>query len=71
MLVLSRKVGQRLIIADSVVVTVTEIDRGRVRLGIEAPQNIRVLREELRSHAPPLPAAAATAGAGNWGKAEG
>jgi carbon storage regulator len=47
MLVLSRMVGERLIIADQIVITVTQIDRGRVRLGIEAPPEVRVLREEL------------------------
>lgn len=65
MLVLSRKIGQRLVIADTVVVTITQIDHGRVRLGIEAPQNVRVVREELRRRAPPLPAAATAVGAGN------
>jgi carbon storage regulator len=47
MLVLSRMVGERLIIADQIVVTVTQVDRGRVRLGIEAPPDVRVLRAEL------------------------
>ena len=47
MLVLSRMVGERLIIADRIVVTVTQVDRGRVRLGIEAPPDVRVLRAEL------------------------
>ena len=35
MLILSRKPGERLIIADAIVVTITHIERGRVRLGIE------------------------------------
>jgi carbon storage regulator len=49
MLVLSRKLGERLVIADTIVVTVTQIDRGRVRLGIEAPPDVRVVREELQT----------------------
>jgi carbon storage regulator len=46
MLIVSRKTGERLIIADDIVVTVTQIERGRVRLGIQAPTNVRVVREE-------------------------
>ena len=51
MLILSRKPGERIVIADNIVVTVTEVARGRVRLGIEAPPSVRVVREELRPHA--------------------
>jgi carbon storage regulator len=47
MLVLSRKPGQRTFIADSIVVTVIEVSPGRVRLGIEAPAGIPIVREEL------------------------
>jgi carbon storage regulator len=49
MLVLSRKLGERLIIGDTIVVTITQIDRGRVRLGIEAPPNVQVVRQELQT----------------------
>ena len=49
MLVLSRRLGERVIIADAIVVTITQIDRGKVRLGIEAPPNIRIVREELQT----------------------
>jgi carbon storage regulator len=64
MLVLSRKVGERVLIADSVVVTITQIERGRVRLGIEAPQDVRVIRAELQLCVGSLPPAATTIGAG-------
>ena len=37
MLVLSRKLGERILIGDRIVVTVVKLDRGQVRLGIEAP----------------------------------
>jgi carbon storage regulator len=48
MLVLTRKVGESIRIADSVTVTVLRTGRGLVRLGVEAPPQVRVLREELR-----------------------
>ena len=50
MLVLSRKLGERVIIGtgeNAVVVTVVDIDRGKIRLGIEAPKNVPIMREEL------------------------
>lgn len=50
MLVLARYVDQRIMIGDSIIVTVTDVDRrtGRVKLGIEAPSNYQVDREEVR-----------------------
>lgn len=65
MLVFSRKLGERFIIADAIVVTVTQIERGRVRLGIEAPANVRIVREELQRRAPRSRSAASAVGAGN------
>jgi len=47
MLVLSRKVGQKLILGDGIVVTVLEATGTRVRLGIEAPPDVKIMREEL------------------------
>ncbi len=47
MLVLSRKVGERIQIGDDVVVTVVEVLGNRVRLGIEAPRTKKVLRSEI------------------------
>ena len=49
MLVLSRKTHQGIWIGDNVFITVLKIDRGRVKLGIEAPDDVQVDREELRS----------------------
>jgi carbon storage regulator len=47
MLVLSRKVGEKVVIGDGVVLTVVKVDRNQVRLGIEAPTDVRVYREEI------------------------
>jgi carbon storage regulator len=48
MLVLSRKVGERIWIGDNIAVTVVRITGGGVRLGIEAPSELPVVREELK-----------------------
>lgn len=48
MLVLTRKAHEKIWIGADVCVTVVAIDRGRVRLGIEAPKSVEVLRDELR-----------------------
>ena len=47
MLVLTRKQGERLQIGDDVVVTVLEVHGRRIRLGIEAPTEIPVHRQEV------------------------
>ncbi len=47
MLVLSRKQLDAIYIGDDIKITVVRIDRNQVRLGIEAPAHIPVLREEL------------------------
>ena len=47
MLVLSRKLGEKIIIGDNIVVTVVKIDRNQIRLGIEAPHEVPVYREEI------------------------
>lgn len=57
MLILSRKLGERLIIADSIVLTVAQIEPGRVRLGIDAPRDICIVREELYQRSRPSQAA--------------
>ncbi|UUO05563.1 carbon storage regulator [Blastopirellula sp. J2-11] len=50
MLVLSRKEGERLKLGDSIVITVVKVAGDKVRLGIEAPPNVLVLRDELELH---------------------
>ncbi len=49
MLVLSRRENERIKLGDSIVVTVVRVSRDKVRLGIEAPADMLVLREELET----------------------
>jgi carbon storage regulator CsrA len=47
MLVLSRKPGEKLVISDNITLTILEITGNRIKLGVEAPGDVRVLRGEL------------------------
>lgn len=47
MLVLSRKQDDRIVIGDEITVTVVEIRKGRVKLGISAPREVAVNRQEI------------------------
>jgi carbon storage regulator len=47
MLVLSRKLGEKIYIGDNICITVVDIDRGKIRLGIEAPRDVPIYRQEL------------------------
>lgn len=47
MLVLSRKQSQQIVIGRDIRITIVKLDRNQVRLGIEAPRGITVLRAEL------------------------
>ncbi len=47
MLVLTRKSGERVLIGDDVVVTVLDVGRGQVRIGISAPDGMPIHREEI------------------------
>lgn len=62
MLVLSRKESERIRLGDSIIVTVVRVSGDKVRLGIEAPPDILVLRDELQPHQPPAEAIAAEPG---------
>jgi carbon storage regulator len=46
-LVVSRKVGERLLIGDKIAITIVKVAGGAVRLGVEAPAELPVMREEL------------------------
>ncbi len=47
MLVLSRKLGEKIVIGDNILVTIVKIDRNQIRIGIEAPHDVPVYREEI------------------------
>ena len=49
MLVLSRKESQRIRLGDSIVITVVRLGGDKVRLGIQAPKDMLVLRDELET----------------------
>lgn len=65
MLILSRKIGERIMIDGGITITVVDIDRGKIRLGITCPKEVSIMREELlplrksRDDAPPPQPAAA------------
>lgn len=47
MLVLTRRPGEAIIINGDIIVRVLQINGNQIRLGIEAPENINIVREEL------------------------
>jgi carbon storage regulator len=55
MLVLTRRVGESIRVGNDVVVTLVQMAPGKVRIGIEAPPNTLILREELVDHKPAVP----------------
>ena len=48
MLVVSRKIGQKIMIGEDIVVMVVDIDHGQVKVGVSAPIDVEVDREEVR-----------------------
>ena len=56
MLVLSRQLGEKIRIGDEICITVVDIDRGKIRLGIDAPREVPIFREELlpATQTPPI-----------------
>lgn len=63
MLCLTRAVTERIFIGDGICIEVLEIGRGQVKLGISAPAEVKILREELARN-PHLAPPPAVAGAG-------
>jgi carbon storage regulator len=59
MLVLTRKAGERILIGDDIVITVVRTGRDAIRIGVDAPRAVSVIREELQKNSP-QPQAAAT-----------
>ena len=63
MLVLSRKLGQRFQVGPEVKITIVKIDRNSVRIGIHAPDEVSVQREEIAFEVPQPQSRAYEAGA--------
>lgn len=62
MLVLSRRVGEQIVIGEDIVLTVVEVRNDSVRLGIDAPRHVAVNRAEVLRAVEEANRAAATAG---------
>lgn len=56
MLVLSRKINERIRIGPNIVITVVQIAAGKVRIGIDAPRDVAILRDELDADGADTPA---------------
>ncbi len=56
MLVLSRKENEKIMLGDSIVLTIVRVSGDRVRLGIKAPSDMLILRDELEPQNRDLPA---------------
>ena len=63
MLVLSRKLGEKIVIGDNIVVTVVKIDRNQIRIGIEAPQPSRTRWQRRCARSGPTPSPGFASGA--------
>jgi len=70
MLVLTRKAGEKILIGEDIVVTVLEVLGQRVRIGIEAPAEVTILREELQGVLPGPRGRKATVRFDAWVEAE-
>ena len=55
MLVLTRKQGEQLQIGDNITITLLAVRGGGMKIGIQAPDNVRILRGELDSFREPAP----------------
>lgn len=57
MLVLSRKLNEKIVINGNITLTVVKLDKNQVRIGIEAPHDVTILRQELTPFERPFVAA--------------
>ncbi len=55
MLVLTRRIGERVWIGDGIVITVVSQRGGKVQLGVDAPLQVRIIREEVTERKLPSP----------------
>ena len=55
MLVLSRKAGERILIGEDIVINIVRIGPNTVKIGIEAPRSVNIIREELCETVEALP----------------
>jgi carbon storage regulator len=51
MLILSRKLDESILIGDSIVIKIVAVQEGHVKIGIDAPREVRILRSELYDEA--------------------
>jgi carbon storage regulator len=47
MLVLTRKLNEKIRVGDDIIVTIIQIDKGSVKIGFEAPENVAIYRDEV------------------------
>jgi carbon storage regulator len=47
MLVLTRKLNEKIRVGDDIIVTIIQIDKGSVKIGFEAPENVSIYRDEV------------------------
>ena len=47
MLVFTRKLNEKIRVGDDIVVTIIQIDKGSVKIGFEAPENVAIYRDEV------------------------
>ncbi len=55
MLVLSRTEGEEIRIGDDIIISVLEVKRNHIKIGIEAPRDVPILRAELQRREPDTP----------------
>lgn len=63
MLVLSRKIGERILIEPGIEIAIVDVRGGKVRIGVEAPQDIRIHRSEIADRMPSVLAVVSRTGA--------
>jgi carbon storage regulator len=60
MMVMRRREGEKILIGDNIVIHITQVGRGRVKIGIDAPRDIAIVAEEVKRVQDENAAAAAT-----------